>query len=55
MTNTHLPTDAEDRPKTPLDLSRYYIFGRFPILVFTGTLGALGLIVTALYEYFKIA
>jgi hypothetical protein len=44
--------ESEKKQYTPLNLKPYYIYGRFPILLFMGTLGVGAYIASMLYDMF---
>lgn len=42
--------ESEKKQHTPLNLKPYYIYGRFPILLFMGTLGVGAYIASLVYD-----
>jgi hypothetical protein len=49
---TTMTFESEKKQYTPLNLKPYYIYGRFPILLFMGTLGVGAYIASMLYDMF---
>jgi hypothetical protein len=43
---------SEKKQYTPINLKPYYVYGRFPILLFMGTLGVAAYLASLLYDAF---
>jgi len=44
--------ESEEKQYTPINLKPYFIYGRFPILWFMGTLGVGAYVASVLYDMF---